>query len=515
MIKMEYCLNDNEYLIHINDIVKGSSSPYKCICHQEKVIAKKGDIVQHHFAHAASTDNEYLYFENLVKIKETLLHKKAKEIIKSWKEIKVKPETKFNHNEFVYLKLINNDDLEIKNDLYGKSYIFNIIDVKIEKKIQNVSIIPDITLICSFGEKIFNLHIEIEVFHKVGDEKFQILKENKINCLEIKITDLYNLNTLKITDEYFDTNAFLKIIEEALLNIQNHRWLYFDENIVYCEEEVKERNEKIKNIFRQKNFELLEERKRRMENYFSPEIWESKWQKYFYLFISREEEEENFQNVAKHCFLASNQFFKFMCAGLLFECSKISGTRYEIRNNDKNIYLNLEYDQSLVAEKSFMLNDLNKEVNSSKYYLFSVHVSNKVYSYIKKQIVDFENISKLKHCKQKPLSEMSNAEIKQVAERLRLEKEYSRLTKAEKSFGKRYVENFAYAAAPFAITSATSVGLKKLTPLLKAKGFDANQVTQIANALPKIGAAVSFAVKIANDTRNQNSSSQGRVDKDD
>jgi hypothetical protein len=117
--------------------------------------------------------------------------------------------------------------------------------------------------------------------------------------------------------------------------------------------------------------------------------------------------------------------------------------------------------------------------------------------------------------KQKPLSEMSNAEIKQVAERLRLEKEYSRLTKAEKSFGKRYVENFAYAAAPFAITSATSVGLKKLTPLLKAKGFDANQVTQIANALPKIGAAVSFAVKIANDTRNQNSSSQGRVDKDD
>ena len=117
--------------------------------------------------------------------------------------------------------------------------------------------------------------------------------------------------------------------------------------------------------------------------------------------------------------------------------------------------------------------------------------------------------------KQKPLSEMSNAEIKQVVERLRLEKEYSRLTKAEKSFGKRYVENFAYAGAPLAITSATSFGLEKLTPLLEAKGFDANQVTQIANALPKIGAAVSLAVKIANDTRNQNSSSQGRVDKDD
>lgn len=116
--------------------------------------------------------------------------------------------------------------------------------------------------------------------------------------------------------------------------------------------------------------------------------------------------------------------------------------------------------------------------------------------------------------KSKQPSELSNAELKQLGERLRLEKQYSQLTKPEISYGKKYVENFAYAAAPYAITKATSVGIKRLTPILAKKGYNEAQINSIANALPKIGAMVSFAVKVANDTRNQYSSNSGKIDDD-
>ena len=122
-----------------------------------------------------------------------------------------------------------------------------------------------------------------------------------------------------------------------------------------------------------------------------------------------------------------------------------------------------------------------------------------------------EDFKKSRLLKQKPLSEMSNEEIRRVGERLRLEKEYSRITRKEKSSGRRFAENFAYAAAPFAITTASSIGLKKLTPYLNSKGFDSKQITQIADSLPKIGAAISIAVKAAQES---NSSSRGRVDDD-
>ena len=107
----------------------------------------------------------------------------------------------------------------------------------------------------------------------------------------------------------------------------------------------------------------------------------------------------------------------------------------------------------------------------------------------------------------KSTSEMSNTELKMIGERLRLEKQYSQLTAKEKSYGKKYVENLAFASAPVAIATATSAGLKKLAPVLEAKGYSSSQVNTIVTALPKIAAAVSFGIAVANDTRYNRSSS--------
>ncbi|MGL5254531.1 MAG: DUF7211 domain-containing protein [Brevinema sp.] len=121
---------------------------------------------------------------------------------------------------------------------------------------------------------------------------------------------------------------------------------------------------------------------------------------------------------------------------------------------------------------------------------------------------DYEDSLSLR---KKSINEMSNAELRKVTERMQLEKNYSRITSEEKSYGKRYVENFAYAAAPVAIATATSKTLKTLTPVLASKGFSEKQLSDISTAIPKIGAAISFAMTVANDTRSNRTTNPVQV----
>jgi len=72
--------------------------------------------------------------------------------------------------------------------------------------------------------------------------------------------------------------------------------------------------------------------------------------------------------------------------------------------------------------------------------------------------------------KKKKISEMSNAELKSLNERLNLEKNYKDLTKTEKTAGQKFVNNVltsagktvATAFVAKAMTSATNAALKKV-----------------------------------------------------
>ena len=69
---MFIALNENKNLIHITDAVRGLAC--NCICFEcgETVLARKGNIKEHHFAHANNKDSCTIH-------PESVLHKYAKQ----------------------------------------------------------------------------------------------------------------------------------------------------------------------------------------------------------------------------------------------------------------------------------------------------------------------------------------------------------------------------------------------------------------------------------------------------
>ena len=72
---MLVALNENKNLIHITEAVRGLACNCTCFECGETVLARKGEINEHHFAHANNK-------ESCAINPESVLHKYAKEIIR-------------------------------------------------------------------------------------------------------------------------------------------------------------------------------------------------------------------------------------------------------------------------------------------------------------------------------------------------------------------------------------------------------------------------------------------------
>ena len=148
----KYALNSNNKLVYIDDVENGLACNCICPCCKSKMEAKNGgDIKEHHFAHFESKECEGY--------RETLLHIWSKEIIKEKMEFTV----------------------PMYKSLLGQKIIFN--SVEIEKKTE-IGLQPDII---GFTDGGLELWIEIFVSHKCEESKISLIKENNINCIEVKI----------------------------------------------------------------------------------------------------------------------------------------------------------------------------------------------------------------------------------------------------------------------------------------------------------------------------------------
>lgn len=145
----------NGEIIHISEVNSGILQ--NCLCPKcgSILIAKKGDIRKHHFAH-------YNY-ENCQGAQETALHLLAKEIL--------------YQEKCVYLPYsCDNQDTEIKT--------FD--DVSLE--VRELGLIFD-ALGCIENDK---LAIEIKVTHEIDDRKRQIVVNHGIQMIEIDLSDYLN-----------------------------------------------------------------------------------------------------------------------------------------------------------------------------------------------------------------------------------------------------------------------------------------------------------------------------------
>lgn len=158
-IKLPYGLKNGE-IVSIDDVEQGLKCGCVCPTCMERLVAKKGSIKEHHFAHHLADCNRGL---------ETVIHMVSKEIISKSKYF-VTPPVYFPKTKIV---LIDKYSLEID-------------EVTLEKQVG--SIVPDIVL----KTKNRVLLIEITVTHGVDCEKTQKIQQQNLAAIEIYSGDIFN-----------------------------------------------------------------------------------------------------------------------------------------------------------------------------------------------------------------------------------------------------------------------------------------------------------------------------------
>lgn len=161
-LNLVYALHDNE-LVHISDVARGLKCGCKCPACDGTLVARKGMIKAHHFAHYNSENCAYGY--------ETSLHMAAKDILLHAGKLEL-PESCI---------LLSG---HVREDIWTDGMEIVIDNVELEKKFG--SVIPDV--IVYSGDKV--LFIEIYVTHAINWEKLKKLKELKIPTIEIDLSDL-------------------------------------------------------------------------------------------------------------------------------------------------------------------------------------------------------------------------------------------------------------------------------------------------------------------------------------
>ena len=178
----------NGVITSIADVESGLKCGCVCPACGEQLVAKKGAMVKHHFAHHAGHNCEYGY--------ESSLHLAAKEILSRTKKITLPP---------VYVVF---PDSNKPNELVCNAKEIEIEKVELEKRFGDV--IPDV-VVYTGGKQLF---IEVYVTHRIDDEKLQKLKEADISTIEI---DLSTKDSITSMDE---------LAELLLSDNEKKKWKY-------------------------------------------------------------------------------------------------------------------------------------------------------------------------------------------------------------------------------------------------------------------------------------------------
>ena len=179
---MYIALDENKKLVDIKDVERGLACQCTCFECGETVIARKGEIKEHHFAHASNK-------ESCTINPESVLHKYAKEVILE--------------SMGLMLPALPNSDNE------AAWWTFE----KVLPEFSLGLIRPD--LVGYFdGEPIL---IEIAVTHFIDAEKLKRIEVFKLKCIEIDLSPL-----LKSDIAIPSIEAKQQILE----NLDNRRWVY-------------------------------------------------------------------------------------------------------------------------------------------------------------------------------------------------------------------------------------------------------------------------------------------------
>jgi hypothetical protein len=171
--KIGYGLKNGQ-IVHIDKVDRGLECDSFCPSCGGQLVAKKGDVNIHHFAHYDGEGNQ---------CGESVLHKVSKEIVFNQKRLLVP-------SKDVELKGVDiiGGIVAVSHSHKGREYLFD----RIWMEQSELDFIPDITAE-SLGEKIF---IEIKVSHAVPEEKITKVRQLGIPMIEIDMSSYSSMDSL-------------------------------------------------------------------------------------------------------------------------------------------------------------------------------------------------------------------------------------------------------------------------------------------------------------------------------
>ena len=176
-VELLFGLKDKK-IVSVNDVEQGLDCGCFCPHCNSRLVAKKGSIRQHHFAHYESDDCQHG--------PETALHLLAKQVIKEHEKV-LMPSHYDNY------ELEDSLGINHQNSSYLKQSITHLSQVEIEKPLEGYQ--PDVSAITENGEP---LDIEILVTHAVDEEKSELQAQPHRKMIEI------DLSMLPRTSSYYE-----------------------------------------------------------------------------------------------------------------------------------------------------------------------------------------------------------------------------------------------------------------------------------------------------------------------
>ncbi len=198
-----YALKNGE-LVNISNVESGLEC--KCVCPAcgEKLVAKKGLKMMHHFAHYFGRECKYGY--------ETSLHLAAKEILSQASKMMIPA---------VYV----NFDTPKEAELLSKQREIYIDKVELEKRFGEI--VPDV-VVFSGGKKIF---VEIYVTHKVDDIKLAKIVEADVSTIEIDLSSIDVISSNSLQDILLQGIQYKKWVYNSRAELYHRRFLEVAEKL--------------------------------------------------------------------------------------------------------------------------------------------------------------------------------------------------------------------------------------------------------------------------------------------
>ncbi len=166
VVKYQYATDQFGITVSIDDARRGNI--YQCIGCDQRMVARRGEKVTHHFAHYRSSDCSG---------DETALHRIAKELIRSGYEQAGKGETEFR----AVVDCAWVDSFQPHRALFNLRTVSN--EVVVERQLPDSPYIPDILLLKD-GEP--TVIVEVEVSNPLSPEKATFYEQRELPVLFVK-----------------------------------------------------------------------------------------------------------------------------------------------------------------------------------------------------------------------------------------------------------------------------------------------------------------------------------------